>query len=304
MTTHPAAPVDHRDVAIGYDASPEARTALLWAAREAQATGRRLAIVTAVNPDHYGDDAGSPVRRRFLLTQGHRTADPAVTRLRREFPALDSRVVVRIGSPFTAVPELAREAAQTVLGVRHRVAASRLLLGSVTLDVLRRATAPVVLVPHHPRAASSEPGRGRVVAVIGPAAGGGAVDFAIATGRARGAPVAVIRALRGASGGTGDEEAFSAGLEAAFARARANGDLRLEVRSADTTVSGLLDLGLTDTDLLVIGNHEPGEHRHLLTDRAVAAVLDHPHCPVAVVPDTATRAAATSRAPAEPATVP
>lgn len=287
MTTRPTAPLDMTDVAVGYDGSREARSALVWAAEEAVATARRLAVVTAVEPAHYGFDAGSPILRRFLFAEAHRLADPALRRVHQDFPGLDARVVVRVGTPFTAVGQVAREVATLVLGVRHRPAVARLVFGSVAHEVLRTTTSPVVLVPHRTRAATPESVRNRhVVALIGPAAGSGAVDFAIAEAVTRRCPLTVVRAMRGAGDGTGYEETFGAGLEAALTRAReTHGELRVEVRGADTTVSGLLDLGLTDDDLLVLGNHEPGEARRLLTDRAVAAVLDHPHCPVAVVAD-------------------
>lgn len=292
MTTHPSAPIDRRDIVVGYDASRESRRALDWAADQADRLGRRLVVLTVVEPGEFGLNPAIASFRRFLHAEAHRVADPALDRVRRDHPAVDARIAVRVGGPPACLEHASRQAGLTVLGVRHRSMASRLLLGSVAHHLVRTVDTPLALVP-----AGTTPvdlgrsGTERVVAVVGPRAGGGAVRFALDQAAGLHRDLLVVRTTEPAAGG--HAELGPDGLEVLLG---ARPEVVVEEQVVHGSATEFIRHGLAPADLLVVGNHEPGEERHLVVDRVVATLLHRPTCPVVVVPDTVRADASESEA--------
>lgn len=259
----PRPPTGPGDVVVGYDGSAAARRAVDWAVDRAlegaTAAGRRLVVATVVDPRATGLSERLPTTRRVLMAAGHRDADDAAAHVRRTAPTLPVRTDVRLGRPWRVLLEYAADASLTVLGLRHRLLLTRLLTGSTSHPLLRATFAPVALVPDLDVPPDlGRCGTERVVALVGPEGGRAAVAFAAHEAAARHRELTVVRAVR------------------------------------DGRTSDLLDHRLAPSDLLVVGEHVPGD-RPLLLDRVVEAVLRRPACPVVVVPEAAADRATASR---------
>ena len=136
-------------VVVGVDGSDAALSAVRWAAREAQRTGRRLRLIVSVWVSPFGylgtsDPAVDALARRV----GEVALDRAELLVREVAPGLD---VTREPSARPALETLERASTtawQTVVGRRGSGGFARLLAGSVALGLPARSHGPVVVVPH------------------------------------------------------------------------------------------------------------------------------------------------------------
>ena len=137
-----ADPVEHgAPVVVGYDGSPDARSAVAWAARTARALRARLRVVHAVGLlEHAGLGAATAVdgdaARAIAVDQG---MDP-----------LDVEWCVVDGDPCTALLRMAGSpggVALLVVGSRGASAHPGTLLGSTSLELAERASVPLTIVP-------------------------------------------------------------------------------------------------------------------------------------------------------------
>jgi nucleotide-binding universal stress UspA family protein len=138
----PAAPVARgAPVVVGYDGSPDARSAVAWAARTAVSLGTRLRVVHAVGlleHAHLGAVAAvdGDAARTIATGEG---MDP-----------LDVEWCVVDGDPCTALLRMAGSpggAALLVVGSRGASAHPGTLLGSTSLELAERAPVPITIVP-------------------------------------------------------------------------------------------------------------------------------------------------------------
>jgi nucleotide-binding universal stress UspA family protein len=128
-------------VVVGYDGSPDARSAVAWAARTALALRARLLVVHAVGLlEHAGLGAATAVdgdaARAVATGQG---MDP-----------LDVEWSVVDGDPCTALLRMAGSpgrVALLVVGSRGASAHPGTLLGSTSLELAERAPVPLTIVP-------------------------------------------------------------------------------------------------------------------------------------------------------------
>jgi nucleotide-binding universal stress UspA family protein len=133
-------------LAAGFDASPESKQALQWAANLAEASDGRLRMVSVHTPMAFGNVsaggalAGESVNHalRRDLTQQHMDA----------IAAYGDRVdgTLRNGDAATVLVDASRDADLLVLGSRGYGPVRAVLLGSVSQAVIRHATCPVVVV--------------------------------------------------------------------------------------------------------------------------------------------------------------
>jgi nucleotide-binding universal stress UspA family protein len=132
---------------VGYDGSPEARHAAVWAARRAAPTGT-LVLVNATRP-----------RRRWLPVEVLRTGSERRSRGRAlieellmdgDEALLDVRLEVQVvdDTPTHALIEAARrhQAREIIVGSHHRSRADA-LYGDVAAELMRSASVPVCVVP-------------------------------------------------------------------------------------------------------------------------------------------------------------
>ena len=125
-------------IVMGYVPKPEGRAALDRAIEEAQLRGGRLVVLNASRGDAFVDPGYAPTQEIELVKS--RLADAGVDH--------EVRQLVRGHEPAEEVVELAEElgADLVVIGMRHRSAVGKFLLGSTTQRVLLEAAAPVLVV--------------------------------------------------------------------------------------------------------------------------------------------------------------
>ena len=136
------------NILVGIDFSEGAERALDFAVGLSKPLGARVHVVNAIGavlPElavALTDQMIESVRR------GNQAALDGLVLPRRALTQI-GQVVVEPGDPRDAIPHVAKavKADLIVLGTHGRRGISRMLLGSVAEDVLRRAPCPVLVVP-------------------------------------------------------------------------------------------------------------------------------------------------------------
>jgi nucleotide-binding universal stress UspA family protein len=135
------------DIVLGFDGQPGSVAALKTATAIAAAFKRPLVIVFGHRPAAIGgevSDLGKAVRE-----VGKGLTDDAVALAREQDASVDVQVEIVDLRPADAVLEVAdeHEALAIVVGTTGRGPIAGTLLGSVTYQIVHRATRPVVVVP-------------------------------------------------------------------------------------------------------------------------------------------------------------
>lgn len=140
-------------IVVGIDGSPNSEHALDWAMRQAAAVRAPLTVITVHEvPKSYW--TGVPVTGA--------ADEPLLASLRQAAEDMTAKAARRLGDPGPAsvtvhavsgfvVKELvdaSQEADLVVLGTRYAGGFSRLLMGSVSSEVIQHSACPVVIVPH------------------------------------------------------------------------------------------------------------------------------------------------------------
>ena len=139
-------------IVVGFDGSPHAARALAWACGTATAKRLPLRVVTAVEARLL--PATSIVRPpteedlEAALQATQEEADQLFAGL-QETP-VDCTVVAVAGQPAAVLLDEAEGADQLVVGSRGLGGLSRLLIGSVSSQVVHHARCPVTVVPPPP----------------------------------------------------------------------------------------------------------------------------------------------------------
>lgn len=141
--TPPEAPI-----VVGVDGSPAAECAARLAAREAWMRGRTLVVVHArpTVPDPFEQPSVPPVPTVDIEDRTHQAAARVQRSLRDDNPGLSVRLELVDGDPADALVGMAQDAALLVVGTRGLGAFRGMLLGSVSSDVARSASCPVLVV--------------------------------------------------------------------------------------------------------------------------------------------------------------
>ena len=138
-------------VVVGADGSPASNAAVCWAARDAAMRNVQLTIVHVVStdvatwppmpyPDTWAvwqEDEG-----RKILAAAHKIADESVTGERK----LTVKSEIVFSTPVPTMVEMSAEAEMIVVGSSGRGALARVLLGSVSSSLVRRARCPVAII--------------------------------------------------------------------------------------------------------------------------------------------------------------
>jgi nucleotide-binding universal stress UspA family protein len=140
-------------VVVGVDGSPNAERALDWAMRQAAAVHAPLTVVAVheVAKSYWG---GIPVvgpADTALLDTLRQAAEEmtqqAASRLGGAGPA-SVKVHAANGFVVKELVDASRDADLVVIGARGGSGFARLLMGSVSSEVIQHSACPVVIVPH------------------------------------------------------------------------------------------------------------------------------------------------------------
>jgi nucleotide-binding universal stress UspA family protein len=283
----------YRKLLVGYDDSPASRAALLEAAHWVKRHRGELALVHAVffDTEEFGI-APEQLEKRTAL--GRRICAAAVASVAAE-PGVAVRPIICEGEPPEVLLDTADglDADLLVLGTYGRRGLGRMLMGSVTAQVVSKARADVLVV-HRPCQECRGEYRSLLVPFDGSAFSRAALGRACELAKADGAGVTALYAIpryeemvgflrtEGISARLADE----AGKIVADA-ARLGAELGVTVATsvaegaaADRIVDAVKQSGF---DLVVMGSHgHRGMERALLGSTAERVIVNAP-CPVLVV---------------------
>lgn len=287
-------------VVVGVDGSSAAERAALWAAAVAHREDRPLVLVEATTGSSQwllppiGSEAvdGEPATtdEQAVVLAARRVLD--VTDVLGENRLPEDRLLAMCvpGEPEDVLVALSEHAHVLVVGSRAHGRVRSALLGSVSTALVRRTRCPLVVLP----AAVGPEGRGVVVGIDGTAESVPTADFAFRAASWRDEPLTAVHCFW--------EPDQSTGVALV---ARPHSDLAAERMLVSETVAGLserypdvdvhveLDRGLAedvlaelshDAGLVVVGTHAHGALSEMALGSIASAVVQHGHCPIAVVP--------------------
>lgn len=257
-------------IVVGVDGSPEAASALAWAASEARLRGAELVACSVIEPRHGHADAVS---------------DSAVTPASEEstggYPAT---ALTRHGEPAVELLAACQDGDLLVVGSRGRGRLAGTLLGSVSRACVTHARCPVVVVGH-PSATGPV---GRVIAgVDGSPHARAALLAAAREARLRGATLHVLHAVYWDNIGTelstpSPEQLLEWGHKLVANELAVTG-----VDGEPTVVAGhpgeVLAQHSGNADLLVLGTRGHNPAASLLLGSVSEHCVRHARCPVMVM---------------------
>ncbi|MFI7307040.1 universal stress protein [Micromonospora aurantiaca] len=281
------------EILVGYDGSADASVALNWALDEAGRSGRpvRLAYVfewltvtgwigPGVAPGVWPDEAA---RQQVDELVRKAAADAAADR-----PGLTVHGEVFDGPPALVLQERSADAGMLVLGSRGHGGFGGLLAGSTAVSVTAHAHCPVVVV-RDGQAATSGP---VVVGSDGSESALRALGFAVERAAQRDVPLRVLRAWE-PPGDRWVPPDFDPEQVAASERAAAEAELAtwresfpdvpVEIEAVPGSASALLVEASRSAQLVVVGSRGRGGLRGMLLGSVSQQLIQHSHCPVAVV---------------------
>lgn len=282
-------------IVVGVDGSESSHRALRWAVERAVAEHRPLTLVHtigAVTPaflDAAIVDAKDA--RSALYAAGQKVLDDATSAVESTSPGVEVHQWFDLADPRQALLQLSEGAVMIVVGSRGRGQVRSLLLGSVSVAVVRHAQCPVVVVR------PGNPGKVRNGVVVGADASPEStpvLEFAYREAALRDLPLTVVDCVWDIHAGTPDATVPEAPLalesaRLALAEAMAGlGEKYPEVRVTTRLVRGvpqktLVGLG-KQMDLIVVGAHQHSRISQALFGSVSVGVVEHATCPVAVVP--------------------
>ncbi|MFC4907085.1 universal stress protein [Actinomadura gamaensis] len=280
---------DDRPVTVGVDASPAAEQALAWAAADAELQGRTLHVVHAVENWPFDIPLQPPPGFTESLRQSGAEVLAKAERLARtRAKTVDVTTELVAETPARALCDRSARAREIVVGSRGLGGFTGLVLGSVSLRVAERSTAPVVVVRE-----SGAPGRaeGEIVAGLGLADDDAVLEYAFRQARAHGARLRVLHAWSVPDGRADALRRAEDDERLRWAQVRAHAPWRKRFADVAVTeevarrhpVAALVDAA-AGADLLVVGRRRrPGPVWRGLGSVS-HGVLHHARCPVAVVP--------------------
>jgi nucleotide-binding universal stress UspA family protein len=144
-------------IIVGIDGSDHSRHALEWAVREAAVRQTPLTVLPVQQPTatgYWGAGAVVPYPYMYdqdVATQARKMAqeetDSTLEKAGPGFRPPSVTVQVITGMPAEALLQAAEGAAMLVVGSRGAGGFGRLLLGSVSTQVVHHASCPVVVIP-------------------------------------------------------------------------------------------------------------------------------------------------------------
>ncbi|MBC9713906.1 universal stress protein [Streptomyces sp. TRM66268-LWL] len=284
-------------VVVGVDGSPSSLAAVEVAAREARLRGSGLRLVHAFGwpsghvppgvPPWNPADVGLRVLVDGTLADAERRAQAVA-------PQVDVTRDVVVGEPLTVLEIESRTAELAVVGTRGLGKFAALLLGSTAVHLVTHGRCPVLVVRGRP-----DPEGPVLLAVDGSRGAVGAVEFAFAEASLRGAELLALHVWNICTEraydhpadppfASYDEERLRAVEERLLAESLCGlRDKYQDVAVRHRLVRGRIRPSLIEAgggaQLVVVGARGRGGFAGLLLGSVSQAVLQHAHCPVAVV---------------------
>jgi nucleotide-binding universal stress UspA family protein len=135
-------------IVVGVDKPADGSSAVSWAAAEAVRSARPLKLVTVTESAIVQTPAYLADPIEFDQTELLRSIlDRTAAKLRRDVPDLEVAAAIRIEEPVLGLVAEARDACMIVVGKRGLGAWERLTVGSTSIALAGRSTAPTVIVP-------------------------------------------------------------------------------------------------------------------------------------------------------------
>lgn len=274
-------------IIVGTDGSPNASTAMRWAADEAELHGSTLEAVLAWTyfDQHHADDSVT-FDQDYSEEDARATLSAWVEATLGAEARVDQRTIC--DAPVRAMLEASDGADLLVLGARGTGGFEALLLGSVSEQVAQLARQPVVVV----RAMAPVRGGRVVVGVDGSARAQSALRWAAAEARARDADLDVVHAWRWPfvtappMAVVPDYTEIEQSSRAAFEEALADpaiADLRVHPHFVyDNPAGALIERG-AGAGLIVVGSRGLGRITGALAGSVSRQLLHHAPCPVVVI---------------------
>ena len=283
-------------IVVGVDGSDSSQRALEWAVREAVAEHRPLTLVHSIHAvtPAYIDAAivNATDARSALTTSGKEVLAHARHHAERAAPELEVHEVFDLADPRELLLQLAEDAPMVVVGSRGRGPVRSLLLGSVSVAMIRHVRCPVVVVrPGNPGTVRN----GVVAGVDAAPESQPVIEFAFRQASLHDLPLTVINSpwdlVRGRAGGytvadlTGDVEPDRLALAEALAgMGEKYPDVHVTTRVVmEPAAKALVELS-PRSDLIVIGAHQRNRLSQAVLGSVSVEVVEHAQCPVAVVP--------------------
>ncbi|SFJ88810.1 Nucleotide-binding universal stress protein, UspA family [Streptosporangium canum] len=267
-----------REIVVGFDGSPQSRTAVEWAARECRTRRTELTVCHVWDGPHAEREAAITGQVRRLAG---RTLIEGVELAERLLPGRSVRSIMARGNPGPELASLSRAAEMLVVGCRGLGGVAGLLLGSVSAHVATHALCPVLAV--RPADPASPPSPGNiVVGVDGSACSAAALRFALGHARLHRLPVHVIHARKD----TWPQPGWEVERWLAEAVASLSGDHSGVAVTAGAVSQLPLPALLArsrQARLLVVGSRGLGRVRARVLGSVSQELLHRASCPVAVV---------------------
>ncbi len=284
-------------IVAGIDGSPDALTAVAWAAEEASRRGALQVVYANMWPmirGHWPADYADQ-----LLLRGEELVQEAIREARHAAPGLSVTGTVITGHPAPVLIERSRAAQLVVVGSRGLGGFTGLLVGSTSVALAGHAACPVVVVRY------GEPGpgprTGPVVVGIGADERGqladvDAVRFALAAAAARDTAMTAVHTVTDVSAtdlwgllrSEGDQEMILSQarerVEKLLSPPRADHPgVPVEVLVGAARPAAVLVELSGSAQLVVVGCRGRGGFAGLLLGSVSQALLHHAGCPLAIL---------------------
>jgi len=287
--------IGHNSIVVGIDGSPSSEAAFDWALDEAARRHLPLHLVSARERD-LPIDAGlldSPATATAVMTQARNlTEELLATHSARALRAHPTLAVTTESSPSfaaAALVELSSRADTVVVGNRGHGILMGKLLGSVSTQVTMHADCPVVVVGEHVDGRKER--RGVVVGVDGSSGSEQALAYAFEQASTRQTRLDVVHAWWTTVPGGVTVDLLRA-QQTLQALGMSESMAGWSEKHPDVQVTEHLPLGpavlalleqARHAELLVVGSRGLGGFRRLMLGSVSHGVLQHAHCPVAVI---------------------
>ena len=283
-------------IVVGVDGSESSTRALQWAIKQAVAEHRPLTLVhtthgvTPAFTDAAVVDVGAA--RSAIDAEGQKVLDEARLKIEWAAPDLEVHQVFDLADPREVLLQLSETAAMVVVGSRGRGRVKSLLLGSVSVALVRHAHCPVVVI--RPGVVGAV--RNGVVLGVDPAPGSRPVlEFAYRQASLHDLPLTILDCVLDVQSGTTgaylvpEETTDLDGERLAVAEAVAGMSEKYpEVRVSRQLIKGTPQEALVHAgdrmDLVVVGAHQGSRLSQAFFGSVSVGVVERATCPVAVVP--------------------